>query len=84
MSTCAHRTCLGGGRRRVPDRGERNRHHEAAQLAERLRTAVAMHIFEQVGQLTASFGVATSLPDDTRKCSCRMAHTWIKTLSPTV
>jgi diguanylate cyclase (GGDEF)-like protein len=38
---------------------------EAAQMAERLRTVIAKHSFEQVGQLAASFGVATSLPYDT-------------------
>ncbi|MBC8078633.1 MAG: GGDEF domain-containing protein [Chloroflexales bacterium] len=38
---------------------------EAARLAERLRALVAGHRFEPVGQLTASFGVAVSLPHDT-------------------
>jgi diguanylate cyclase (GGDEF)-like protein len=38
---------------------------EAAQMAERLRMVIAKHTFEQVGQLAASFGVATSLLQDT-------------------
>lgn len=38
---------------------------EAAQMAERLRIVVAQHAFEQVGQVAASFGVATSLRHDT-------------------
>ena len=38
---------------------------EAARLAERLRALVAGHRFEPVVQLTASFGVAVSLPHDT-------------------
>lgn len=38
---------------------------EAAQIAERLRALMAKHEFQHVGQLTASFGVATSLGDDT-------------------
>lgn len=38
---------------------------EAMQMAERLRAVVATHTFEQVGQVAASFGVATSLRYDT-------------------
>jgi diguanylate cyclase len=38
---------------------------EAAQMSERLRKLLASHEFEQVGRCTASFGVTTSVLDDT-------------------
>jgi diguanylate cyclase (GGDEF)-like protein len=38
---------------------------EVARMAERLRAALAEHEFLPAGQITASFGVATSLPHDT-------------------
>ncbi len=37
----------------------------AGRLAERLRSAVALHQFDEAGPVTASFGVTTYLPDDT-------------------
>jgi diguanylate cyclase (GGDEF)-like protein len=38
---------------------------EVNRMAERLRAALAGHEFPHAGQITASFGVATSLPHDT-------------------
>lgn len=38
---------------------------EVQQMAERLRSAVTIHLFPQVGHLTASFGVATAGNGDT-------------------
>jgi diguanylate cyclase (GGDEF)-like protein len=35
------------------------------EMADRLRTMIAQHVFQQVGQLTASFGIAALLPSDT-------------------
>jgi diguanylate cyclase (GGDEF)-like protein len=35
------------------------------EMADRLRTMIAQHVFPQVGQLTASFGIAALLPSDT-------------------
>ncbi|HEU5098864.1 MAG TPA: GGDEF domain-containing protein [Roseiflexaceae bacterium] len=36
-----------------------------AEMADRLRTVIAQHEFPQIGQLTASFGVAALFPSDT-------------------
>jgi diguanylate cyclase (GGDEF)-like protein len=46
---------------------------EAVQVAERLRAVIATHSFDQVGQVTASFGVATSLPQDTPEALVKRA-----------
>jgi diguanylate cyclase (GGDEF)-like protein len=47
--------------------------NEAAQLAEQLRALVASHEFQQVSQVTASFGVASSLLHDTPEALVKRA-----------
>ncbi len=44
---------------------------EAAHLAEKLRALLALQVFETVGRVTASFGVAQCRPDDS-------PQTWLK------